>query len=189
MLARKRRHVADVAARGMTRQPIGSPLVATDSGRPARCSQVLENTGWGTWIRTKIDGVRVRSSTVELSPNGRSREGAGGVNSEEGGPAQAFRACLKSTTRLDPKQSRHRERSEGPRRRLWIAASPRAQTLRHSHKSRACRRPAGSPFSAKRGSNCEVRGSPVLGRAQGWRFAPPSPASWGRGCAPATSDV
>ena len=28
-------------------------------------------SGWGTWIRTKIDGVRVRSSTVELSPNGR----------------------------------------------------------------------------------------------------------------------
>ena len=27
-------------------------------------------SGWGTWIRTKIDGVRVRSSTVELSPNG-----------------------------------------------------------------------------------------------------------------------
>jgi hypothetical protein len=27
--------------------------------------------GWGTWIRTKIDGVRVRCSTVELSPNGR----------------------------------------------------------------------------------------------------------------------
>ncbi len=26
--------------------------------------------GWGTWIRTKIDGVRVRSSTVELSPIG-----------------------------------------------------------------------------------------------------------------------
>ena len=26
--------------------------------------------GWGTWIRTKIDGVRVRCSTVELSPNG-----------------------------------------------------------------------------------------------------------------------
>jgi hypothetical protein len=25
--------------------------------------------GWGTWIRTKIDGVRVRCSTVELSPN------------------------------------------------------------------------------------------------------------------------
>src|SRR3984893_8728407 len=24
--------------------------------------------GWGTWIRTKIDGVRVRCSTVELSP-------------------------------------------------------------------------------------------------------------------------
>src|ERR1700733_2286803 len=27
--------------------------------------------GWGTWIRTKIDGVRVLCSTVELSPNGR----------------------------------------------------------------------------------------------------------------------
>ena len=26
--------------------------------------------GWGTWIRTKIDRVRVGSSTVELSPKG-----------------------------------------------------------------------------------------------------------------------
>lgn len=25
--------------------------------------------GWGTWIRTKINGVRVRRSTVELFPN------------------------------------------------------------------------------------------------------------------------
>ena len=51
--------------------------------------------GWGTWIRTKIDGVRVRCSTVELSPNGRSRRGSspratGGVNSEAGAPAQAL---------------------------------------------------------------------------------------------------
>ena len=30
----------------------------------------IREIGWGTWIRTKIDGVRVRSSTVELSPNG-----------------------------------------------------------------------------------------------------------------------
>ncbi len=29
-------------------------------------------SGWGTWIRTKINGVRVRCSTVELSPNGSS---------------------------------------------------------------------------------------------------------------------
>ena len=28
--------------------------------------------GWGTWIRTKIDGVRVRCSTIELFPNPRS---------------------------------------------------------------------------------------------------------------------
>jgi hypothetical protein len=27
-----------------------------------------EINGWGTWIRTKINGVRVRCSTVELSP-------------------------------------------------------------------------------------------------------------------------
>jgi hypothetical protein len=26
------------------------------------------SNGWGTWIRTKILGVRVRCSTVELSP-------------------------------------------------------------------------------------------------------------------------
>jgi hypothetical protein len=32
---------------------------------------ILTGAGWGTWIRTKIDGVRVRCSTVELSPNGR----------------------------------------------------------------------------------------------------------------------
>lgn len=24
--------------------------------------------GWGTWIRTKTNGVRVRSSTIKLSP-------------------------------------------------------------------------------------------------------------------------
>jgi hypothetical protein len=27
------------------------------------------DSGWGTWIRTKINGVRVRRSTVELFPN------------------------------------------------------------------------------------------------------------------------
>ncbi len=25
--------------------------------------------GWGTWIRTKIDGVRVRCSTIKLFPS------------------------------------------------------------------------------------------------------------------------
>src|SRR5271169_3346212 len=51
--------------------------------------------GWGTWIRTKIDGVRVRCSTVELSPNGRLkahfRASAWRVNSEAGRGAQAPR--------------------------------------------------------------------------------------------------
>src|SRR5208282_891857 len=55
--------------------------------------------------------------------------------------------------------------------------------LPHSHKSNSrcfswsCTRSARLPFSAKRGSNCEVRGSPVLGRAQGWRCAPPPSAA------------
>ena len=29
--------------------------------------------GWGTWIRTRTDGVRVRCSTVKLFPNGERR--------------------------------------------------------------------------------------------------------------------
>ena len=33
--------------------------------------------GWGTWIRTKINGVRVRCSTVELSPNAAGPKGPG----------------------------------------------------------------------------------------------------------------
>ena len=30
--------------------------------------QFRKLTGWGTWIRTKINGVRVRCSTIELCP-------------------------------------------------------------------------------------------------------------------------
>jgi hypothetical protein len=56
----------------------------------------VPRTGWGTWIRTKIDGVRVRCSTVELSPNGPAQKGrlcawAWRVNSEATRAAQAFR--------------------------------------------------------------------------------------------------
>ena len=54
--------------------------------------------GWGTWIRTKIDGVRVRCSTVELSPNARAAiqsQRRGAVNSEAGVMAQA-RSRLKT---------------------------------------------------------------------------------------------
>jgi hypothetical protein len=32
--------------------------------------RTMPGGGWGTWIRTKIDGVRVRCSTVELFPTG-----------------------------------------------------------------------------------------------------------------------
>src|ERR1700691_4375391 len=40
-------------------------------GNKSQFSEIVENTnaiGWGTWIRTKINGVRVRCSTIELSP-------------------------------------------------------------------------------------------------------------------------
>ena len=37
--------------------------------------KALENqglvSGWGTWTRTKTNGVRVRCSTIKLFPNGR----------------------------------------------------------------------------------------------------------------------
>ncbi len=36
--------------------------------------------GWGTWIRTKIDGVRVRCSTIELFPSRGARHVAGGAS-------------------------------------------------------------------------------------------------------------
>jgi hypothetical protein len=63
---------------------------------PLQTKTVTKSIGWGTWIRTKIDGVRVRSSTVELSPNGRlkphRRALAWRVNSEAGRAAQAARS-------------------------------------------------------------------------------------------------
>lgn len=36
-----------------------------------RLEFIEKSVGWGTWIRTKINGVRVRRSTVELFPNAR----------------------------------------------------------------------------------------------------------------------
>lgn len=34
-------------------------------------SQIYEGVGWGTWTRTRTDGVRVRCSTIKLFPNTR----------------------------------------------------------------------------------------------------------------------
>ena len=34
---------------------------------------MLEKAGWGTWIRTRTNGVRVRGSTVNLFPMTRAR--------------------------------------------------------------------------------------------------------------------
>src|SRR6185437_14057609 len=64
--------------------------------RRASGAEIIDFAGWGTWIRTKIDGVRVRCSTVELSPNGRFKRGfarwRGVVNSEARRAAQAHAA-------------------------------------------------------------------------------------------------
>ncbi len=51
-----------------TQTPNRSPN-RTNNPYAARAEYRVRSTGWGTWIRTKIDGVRVRCSTVELSPN------------------------------------------------------------------------------------------------------------------------
>src|ERR1700722_5640252 len=65
-----------------------------------RGKSLTRSSGWGTWIRTKIDGVRVRCSTVELSPNGRlnARRPARAwrVNSEAGRGAQAPRSGVRA---------------------------------------------------------------------------------------------
>ena len=39
----------------------------------SRNQGLLGRIGWGTWIRTKINGVRVRRSTVELFPSSGTR--------------------------------------------------------------------------------------------------------------------
>jgi hypothetical protein len=47
--------------------------VGADRNGRGETERAREVYGWGTWIRTKIDGVRVRDSSVELSPTGPDR--------------------------------------------------------------------------------------------------------------------
>src|SRR5664279_64535 len=89
--------LARIPASGKTFWPAEAekPCIALSSQMPSRCHRCLavdhvcgpprgferlralsdlvcgsfSECGWGTWIRTKILGVRVRCSTVELSPN------------------------------------------------------------------------------------------------------------------------
>ncbi len=54
-------------------QPLDQPLDHGEAmggrfGKNRARSKIYEIFGWETWIRTKINGVRVRCSTVELSP-------------------------------------------------------------------------------------------------------------------------
>src|SRR5438876_8038032 len=84
---------------------------------------MVKITGWGTWIRTKIDGVRVRSSTVELSPSGRfphfRREAVAGLNSEARALAQGFaRLASPRASRKPPPPRLHMLDRHHPRRRF-----------------------------------------------------------------------
>jgi hypothetical protein len=64
VLHRRRGRAGNVAAtksaNRTVRRSIGSALKVAWS--------CVKSIGWGTWIRTKINGVRVRRSTVELFP-------------------------------------------------------------------------------------------------------------------------
>lgn len=55
---------------------------APDPEQKVIASEILERhrkrkTGWGTWIRTRTNGVRVRGSTVNLFPSRRGHEPRG----------------------------------------------------------------------------------------------------------------
>lgn len=45
------------------------PPKQDDTNTKKRPMRALFYLGWGSWIRTNTDGVRVRSSTVKLCPN------------------------------------------------------------------------------------------------------------------------
>lgn len=47
------------------------PAKLPDYKLPNPLILLLRVLGWETWIRTKINGVRVRCSTIELFPNSR----------------------------------------------------------------------------------------------------------------------
>lgn len=53
---------------------VASPKRDSQGSNSSTKSMVRKRGGWGTWIRTRTNGVRVRGSTVNLFPNeGRSR--------------------------------------------------------------------------------------------------------------------
>ncbi len=53
----------------------GTPVPKPPTARHRRDEAIsAEGSGWGTWIRTKTNGVRVRCSTVKLSPSRRGNE-------------------------------------------------------------------------------------------------------------------
>lgn len=62
--------------RAVMRDAVGSPANFLQAAIQHRCRTTEKRRnhgffgriGWGTWIRTKINGVRVRRSTVELFP-------------------------------------------------------------------------------------------------------------------------
>ena len=71
-------HSGGVHIRPHRTAPSVDPLIARKNGKLLRTRddgepwETVEKLvlGWGTWIRTRTSGVRVRGSTVKLSPSG-----------------------------------------------------------------------------------------------------------------------
>ena len=61
---------------------------------------VFERSGWGTWIRTKVDGVRVRSPTARRSPSRGAISQTAGCNGCTG--LRRGRECTEGARRFQP---------------------------------------------------------------------------------------
>src|ERR1700737_3248790 len=67
------------------------------SHTPGNITPETRLPGWGTWIRTKIDGVRVRCSTVELSPTRSPQKSLEKKDFEMPKRAASYRSQIKSS--------------------------------------------------------------------------------------------
>lgn len=80
--------------------------------------------GWGTWIRTKINGVRVRRSTIELFPN----EGRG-APSVSGLIAKTSAIAKTEFQKNDRREKSAAERGEARYRRQLFAGPAAARAV------------------------------------------------------------
>src|SRR5437667_5572214 len=71
-LLTRRGHSADDATKRRGSPKIPIPTLFKDiSDFWEMAKRLMESSGWGTWIRTRTNGVRVRGSTVNLFPSRR----------------------------------------------------------------------------------------------------------------------